>query len=140
MPGSQKLPLDRTGASEYGQHALEESGVGDAELTNAMPADTFTGANVSAIVLQFPSADLLTACGATNDVVGVWAAAFALCRYVSVGSLTAAVAIPLSQTFAHRPAGEIALGALLAAVIIVRHRRNIQRLLAGTEHRAWTKK
>lgn len=73
-------------------------------------------------------------------VVGVWVAVFAACRYVSAGSLAAAAAIPLSQVVYHRPAGAVAMGALLAVVIVLRHRQNIQRLLAGTEHRAWTKR
>mgnify|MGYP001612537128 CR=1 FL=1 len=73
-------------------------------------------------------------------VIGVWAAVFAVFRYVSVGSLAAAAAIPLSQLLYHRTSGEIALGALLAVVILSRHQENMQRLLAGTEHRAWARK
>lgn len=69
-------------------------------------------------------------------VAGVWGAVFAATRYVSSGSLAAAIAIPLSQALYHRSGGEIALGALLAVVIVWRHKDNIQRLLAGTEHRA----
>lgn len=71
-------------------------------------------------------------------IVGVWAVSFAACRYVSVGSLAAAATIPLSQILRQRAGGELALGTLLAIVIIVRHRENVLRLLAGTEHRAWS--
>lgn len=65
----------------------------------------------------------------------VWALTFAVWRYASVSSMAAAVTIPVVQRLAHRPGPEIALGILLAALIIVRHRANIQRLLAGQEHR-----
>ncbi len=65
----------------------------------------------------------------------VWVAGFLPKRYVSVGSLAAMVALPVTQAVMRRPAAEIVLGALLAALIIARHWTNIQRLLAGTEHR-----
>jgi len=78
--------------------------------------------------------------GVALTVIAVWLVTFAACRYVSVGSLAASAAIPLSQAVYHRPAVDLALGALVAVIIILRHRQNIQRLLAGTEHRAWTKK
>lgn len=64
-----------------------------------------------------------------------WLFGFLPGRYVSVGSLTAAAALPIAQTLLRRPAAEIAVGAALAALVIARHRANIQRLLAGTEHR-----
>jgi len=40
------------------------------ELINLAQVDTFAGANVSMIVLEFPTADLL----GTNNTIGVWAA------------------------------------------------------------------
>lgn len=43
---------------------------GAAEVMNLASEDTFAGANVSMIVLEFPTADLL----GTNNTVGVWAA------------------------------------------------------------------
>ncbi len=69
-------------------------------------------------------------------IVGVWVAVFALCRYVSVASLAAAVAIPFSQLGLHRTHVEVVFGAVLALLVLVRHRSNLQRLLSGTEHRA----
>ena len=65
----------------------------------------------------------------------VWLAAFAICRYVSVGSLAAAVTLPVAQLIMHRPLAEIWLGVALAALIILRHRANLARLAQGREHR-----
>jgi|MGYP001601984633 glycerol-3-phosphate acyltransferase PlsY len=70
--------------------------------------------------------------------VGVWVAVFLLSRYVSLGSLAAALAIPISQAMLHHSVAEILAGSVLAVLIIVRHRANIQRLLGGAEHRAWS--
>ncbi|MBF8301170.1 MAG: plsY [Acidobacteria bacterium] len=56
-------------------------------------------------------------------------------RYISVGSMTAAVALAVTAAVADLPP-VVAVGAAVAAVIIVhRHRGNLARLLAGTERR-----
>ena len=73
-------------------------------------------------------------------VGGVWAAVFVVSRYVSLGSVSAAVAIPFSQVALHRPWHDVWLGWCLAGLILVRHRDNLKRLLSGVEHRAWTRK
>jgi acyl phosphate:glycerol-3-phosphate acyltransferase len=67
-------------------------------------------------------------------VCATWAAAAALLRISSLSALVAAVLAPLWAALLGR--GEIAVLALgLAALILVRHRVNIARLLAGTEPR-----
>lgn len=71
-------------------------------------------------------------------VIVVWLAVFAICRYVSLGSVVAAVAIPIAQVAQRASLAEVALGASVAVLIIGRHRANLQRLLSGTEHR-WKK-
>jgi glycerol-3-phosphate acyltransferase PlsY len=63
-------------------------------------------------------------------VVAIWAT-----RYVSVGSMTAAVMLAVTSA-----AGEgltaVSVGAVIAAIIIIeRHRANLRRLAAGTERR-----
>jgi len=68
--------------------------------------------------------------------LAVWVGCFLIWRYVSVGSLAAAVTLPLVQLLTHRPLSERWVGAALALVLIARHRTNILRLLRGTEHRA----
>ena len=70
----------------------------------------------------------------------IWAVVVAFWRYVSLGSIAAAAALPL-LTFLlyaprHAPPRIVSFGTTLAAVlIIVRHRPNIERLIAGTESR-----
>jgi glycerol-3-phosphate acyltransferase PlsY len=69
--------------------------------------------------------------------LGVWVLLFVLTRYVSLGSMAAAVALPLATWFTE-DADRIPLTVLtgiLAVMAIVKHRSNIQRLLAGTENR-----
>ncbi len=65
----------------------------------------------------------------------IWALCFAVWRYVSLASLAAALVVPVGQAITRQPAPDLALGAALALLIIVRHGANIQRLRAGTEHR-----
>lgn len=65
----------------------------------------------------------------------VWLLAFAMWRYVSLSSLAAAVALPTTQLLTHAPWSQISLGAILAGLIITRHRDNIERLRQGREHR-----
>ena len=68
--------------------------------------------------------------------LGVWMTLFILTRYVSAGSIGAAVAIPVATWFTTD--GDPILTILTSALgfmAIVKHRSNIQRLLAGTESR-----
>jgi acyl phosphate:glycerol-3-phosphate acyltransferase len=67
----------------------------------------------------------------------VWAAVFLGSRYVSVASLTAAIVVPAAAWARYGRAGLILPAALtlLGLLIIWRHKGNIQRLRAGTEHR-----
>jgi glycerol-3-phosphate acyltransferase PlsY len=52
--------------------------------------------------------------------------------------MMAAAAIPLGQLIAHHPLTAVGVGSTLALLIILQHRANLQRLLTGTEHRAWS--
>ena len=71
----------------------------------------------------------------------VWMTLFYATRYVSVASIVAAVSIPITVWITERSFGALFWFALLVAVLaIVRHRANIQRLLAGTENRFEKKK
>ncbi len=76
----------------------------------------------------------------------VFALAFVATKFVSLASILAAAALPLSLAAADlmeiRPApGAMQLAALISAVvIIVRHKTNIARLRAGTEPRFRSKK
>lgn len=64
----------------------------------------------------------------------VWIGTLALLRISSLGGLLAALSVPVSAWLLGRP-DLLPLGAVLAALVIWRHRENIQRLLAGTEPR-----
>ena len=73
-------------------------------------------------------------------VFGIWAVLFGLTRYVSLASILAAVAFPITA-FCLGARGPMLGFALVAAVlVVVRHKGNIERLIAGTERRFGTKK
>ena len=90
-----------------------------------------------------------TACGvflamaplATSFVVLLWVAIVATTRYVSMGSIAAAVALPfalwLEAGLRDTPprTSLVTAGALVAVAVVLRHRANIRRLVKGTENR-----
>jgi glycerol-3-phosphate acyltransferase PlsY len=72
---------------------------------------------------------------ATLVLLAIFVATIAPSRIVSLGSLIAALAAPITLwLFAHPPV-IVALGCFIAVMITWRHRSNIRRLLAGTEPR-----
>lgn len=66
---------------------------------------------------------------------GVWLAVTLAFRYVSLASLAAAASAPVVAALAGYPAPAVAATAAVAAIIVLRHRDNIARLLGGTERR-----
>ncbi|MBD1918117.1 MULTISPECIES: glycerol-3-phosphate 1-O-acyltransferase PlsY [Cyanophyceae] len=64
-----------------------------------------------------------------------FALALALSRIVSLSSIVAAIAASLLMVITGQPLPYAVLGALGALYVILRHRSNIDRLLAGTEPR-----
>ena len=72
-------------------------------------------------------------CGLT-----VWCVVFAISRYVSLASLIGALALPVATWF-FRPDLTWFAG-LLGALVIYKHKSNIERLRAGTENRIGKKK
>ncbi len=65
----------------------------------------------------------------------VWVLTFATTRYVSLGSILAAVVVPLSSWLRGNPLPFSVVATALGAFVIFRHRANVKRLLAGTEPR-----
>jgi glycerol-3-phosphate acyltransferase PlsY len=70
----------------------------------------------------------------------VWISVFQLTRYVSLSSIAAALALPVTiatMVFLKQLQTPILLyfAVLLAAIIVLRHRSNLSRLLKGTEPR-----
>lgn len=62
-----------------------------------------------------------------------WTLTFYASRYVSLASLVAAVVVPTATYFFGYPLPVLGLTILIGLFVVVRHRANVQRLLAGTE-------
>lgn len=72
--------------------------------------------------------------------VAIWLVVVVISRYVSLGSLMATASLPVLVYFlyapGHVPSHAISIGTTLGAVLIImRHRPNIARLMAGAESR-----
>ena len=65
----------------------------------------------------------------------VFLLAVALTRYISLGSVLAAVAVPLLTLFLGRPLPLVLSACVIGALVVWRHRENIRRLCSGTENR-----
>jgi glycerol-3-phosphate acyltransferase PlsY len=82
---------------------------------------------------------------AAGIAFGVWLLLFLAFRYVSLASMAGAVAAPVAVAVQHHSEiGEhlpvLAFTAVVAVLVVVRHRANIKRLAAGTESRVTFKK
>jgi glycerol-3-phosphate acyltransferase PlsY len=84
-----------------------------------------------------------TACGAfwvlapaaMVPAIAVFVATVWVTRFVSLGSVAATVALgPLAWAF-HAPPVTVAVACVAAAIIVFRHRANLERLAGGTERR-----
>ncbi|BAY94194.1 MULTISPECIES: glycerol-3-phosphate 1-O-acyltransferase PlsY [unclassified Tolypothrix] len=64
---------------------------------------------------------------------GVFALVFAISRIVSLGSITGAIAVTIFMVIFHQPLACILYAFVGGLYVIIRHRSNIERLLAGTE-------
>lgn len=93
-------------------------------------------ATAGGVLLGLATIEVLTA-------VGVFAVVFVLSRYVSLGSISAAVSLPLAMLARHNIFHAelegyhtlifVTIG--ISLLLLFTHRTNIKRLLAGTEHR-----
>jgi glycerol-3-phosphate acyltransferase PlsY len=68
--------------------------------------------------------------------IGLWLVVFYASRYVSLASIMLGISLPVSALLLQRSLSSILFCSLLAILILIRHRSNIQRLRAGTENRA----
>jgi acyl phosphate:glycerol-3-phosphate acyltransferase len=73
-------------------------------------------------------------------VLVVFGIVLTIFRYVSLGSIVAAVCFPILMLIFHQNILYIILSILLALFILIRHISNIKRLLAGTENKFSIKK
>jgi glycerol-3-phosphate acyltransferase PlsY len=74
------------------------------------------------------------------SALSVWLVVFAVTRYVSIASITAAAVLPFAVWATGASPQMIALATIFGALAIYKHKANIKRLLDGTEHRIGTKK
>ncbi len=65
----------------------------------------------------------------------VWTITFYTARYVSLASILAALVLPVAAYFLKQPPLLIGLGITVAALVLIRHRANLSRLMNGTESR-----
>jgi glycerol-3-phosphate acyltransferase PlsY len=68
-------------------------------------------------------------------ILSIFIILFLTTRYVSVGSIAAAFALPFATWFTQHDIGLTAVMAAIGALAILKHRKNIQRLMNGTENR-----
>lgn len=93
-------------------------------------------ATAGGVLLGLATIELLVA-------IGVFSLVFLISRYVSLGSITAAIALPLTMFFRHNIFHAdlqgyhtlIFFSIGISLLLIYTHRSNIKRLLAGTENR-----
>lgn len=72
--------------------------------------------------------------------LAAWGLTVALTRYVSLGSMIAGVALTLAAWLLHSPPVILGASAAVMVFVIIRHRANIARILAGTENKIGAKK
>lgn len=65
--------------------------------------------------------------------IATFAAVIAISKIVSLSSISGAIAVMLLMVILQQPIPYILFGAIAGIYVIVRHRANIQRILAGTE-------
>jgi glycerol-3-phosphate acyltransferase PlsY len=118
-----------------------------------VPAGLFAGAaaiggHMASIYLKFRGGKgVAVSAGALAALVpwplgiaaGVWGLAVLVTRYVSVGSLGAALALPVAVVLWGHPPVLVGACALASLAVFVKHRSNIVRLLRGTENRIGSK-
>jgi glycerol-3-phosphate acyltransferase PlsY len=67
--------------------------------------------------------------------MGVWFLVFGLFRYASVASIVGALSCPVTAVLLGEPWPVVVFTSLAAAAVVLLHRANLRRLLAGTEPR-----
>lgn len=71
---------------------------------------------------------------------GVFITCLALSRFISLSSILAAITLPIAAYFLQRSPLLVGVSVVIALFVILRHRANIGRLLAGTENKIGQKK
>lgn len=69
--------------------------------------------------------------------LGVFTAVLAVSHYVSLGSIVGAVCFPVILALRHEEVNMVIFGTVVAVLLIFTHRKNIKRLLSGTESKIY---
>ncbi|HHW44220.1 glycerol-3-phosphate 1-O-acyltransferase PlsY [Desulfofundulus thermobenzoicus] len=115
----------------FGGHGLELATALAALAGHSWPV--FLGFKGGKIIATGLGVFLVLAPLAALFALGLWLVVVALFRYVSLGSMVAALSVPLWMFMLHQPAPYVAFGVLVALIAVYKHRSNIKRLLEGTE-------
>jgi glycerol-3-phosphate acyltransferase PlsY len=126
-------------------------GAGSVMLVQRFDTGAAAAAGLAAIVghvfpvwLRFRGGKgVATACGvfsiltplAAGPALAVFLGAVWMTRYISVGSILASVALPPIAYATGSPAPVLAAALVASTLILIRHRTNLARVLAGTEQR-----
>jgi acyl phosphate:glycerol-3-phosphate acyltransferase len=126
-------------------------GAGSVMLVQRFDTGAAAAAGLAAIVghvfpvwLRFRGGKgVATACGvfsiltplAAGPALAVFLSAVWMTRYISVGSILASVALPPIAYATGSPAPVLAAALVASTLILIRHRTNLARVLAGTEQR-----
>jgi glycerol-3-phosphate acyltransferase PlsY len=78
---------------------------------------------------------LALAPAAVGIAVGVFALLMVVWRYVSLGSIVAAVTMPIAVLLLHGGQVMVVVTLVIALIVVAKHHTNIKRLLDGTENK-----
>lgn len=67
--------------------------------------------------------------------IALFACLMFIWRYVSLGSISAAVAMPVAVFFLGGSSNLTVVTAIISTIVIIRHHENIKRLISGTENK-----
>ena len=73
--------------------------------------------------------------GPLGCVLIAWAIVFGVSRYVSLASIAGALTLPVATWWLTHDVTLLIFTGILGALVIYKHKSNVQRLLAGTENR-----
>lgn len=78
---------------------------------------------------------LALAPAAVGIAVGVFVVLMVVWRYVSLGSIVAAITMPIAVHLLHGGRVMVLVTLIIALIVVIKHHTNIKRLLAGTENK-----
>ena|SRR6185312_1788955 len=118
--------------------------IGGGPLTPAIAGLAAIVGHIYPVWLKFKGGKgVATACGvfsvltplAVPPALAVFLVTVWLTKYISLGSILATIALPSIAYATHAPAATLVAAWSAAALIVFRHRSNVQRLIGGTERR-----